>query len=324
MNDKRREILIGYLLGVLEPQESAKVDAELQTNSVVRDDLAAIYREISPINEIVDDHEPPTGLATRTCRNLWARIDSTQNSPDVNVTVPRASHKKRRITVVVSQDERLYEAALSRCELETQDLNTDAIIPLSQALQVASSAKPRKSNEILRRVDPAENAPRETHLFLADSMMIAKNHPPKYYGSEKKTEKVKTSWTTRDVFASLLVGLTAAVLIFPLIQFGMGNFREMIIQKKLENVAKSVAPNTSQYSPYGMSQNDLRALAGMNIAPQSTGALPRQQNDAFPPFLGFQEHDFSPSPATPMIPVGLSGVPPTRQFDSTGSHFPSD
>ena len=302
MNDKRREILIGYLLGVLGPQESAKVDAELHTNAVVRDDLATIYREIAPINEIINEYEPPDALAARTCRNLWAKIDFAQYSPESNTGVSRSSRKKHRITVVISQDERSQEDASSLGEQETQESNTDAILPLSQALQVASSAKSRKPNEILRRVDQDEIALRETHLLLADSMVIAKKHLPKYYGHEKQTERVKTHWTTRDVFASLLVGLTAAVLIFPLIQMGIGGFRDMIIQKKIENVAKSVPPSTSQYSTYGFSQNDVRAFAGMNFVPQSADELHSQWNNRTSPFAGLQEHESSIA----IIPVGLS------------------
>lgn len=324
MNDKRREILIGYLLGVLEPHESAKVDAELRTNEYLRDDLAAIYQEIAPINEIVDDHEPPVGLATQTLSRLWAKIDAAQNSTITNaltgISNPR---KKRRITVFQSDDGKPQEEIpslqphfIGQSKPESQDLNTDAVIPLSRALQLAAPSKPRKPSKVLRRVDQAESTPRETHLFYSDSVEIARSHPPKYYGREKK-EIVKTPWTLRDIFASLLVGLTAAVLAFPLFQMGLGNFREMIIQKKLENVAKSVAPNTSQYSsPYGFSQNDVRVMAGMNIDLQSSSVFRSQQNNAVSPYLGLQESEPASSHAPVIHPVGISSRNSDRTYPS--------
>lgn len=321
MNDKRREILLGYLLGALEPQESAKVDEELHTNVALREDLAAICREISPINEIVDDHEPPVGLASRTCHKIWTEIDSEQKSLiDNALTDLPISRKNRRITVVLSQNEKPQEEVSLlqphfsiQDETESHDLNTDAVIPLSQALQVGTSGKPRKPNEILRRVDSAANTSKEPHLYYADSMEIVKRHPPKYYGREKKGEKVVTPWTVRDVFASLMVGLTAAVVIFPLIQMGLGSFRDMIIQKKLETVAGSMAPSTSQYSLNGFSPNDLRVLAGMNLDTQSAGELHSLQNNSA--FTGLQEYATPSSPAPVIFPVGLSG----RSSDASNS-----
>ena len=319
MNDKRREILLGYLLGALEPDETAKVEAELHTDTVLRDDLDAISRDISPINAIADDYEPPVGLAMRTCKNLWAAVDSAQNSPIASTLPVLPSFcKKRRITVVLSQDDNTHEEASEvpylqphftvPCEPEPQDLHTDAVIPLSRALLVSAPAKPRKPNEIRRRVDQAENATGEPHLYSVDSMEIVRRHPPKYYGRDKKKEeKISIPWTTRDIFASLLVGLTAAVVIFPLIQMGLGNFREMIIQKKLENVAKTMAPSTSQYSLSGFSPNDLRVLAGMNLDTQSANMLHGQQDSTASPFAGLQENTI-PSSSHPVIfPVGLSG-----------------
>ena len=312
MNDQRHEILIAYLAGTLEPQETAKIDAELPTNEVLRNDLGAISQEISPISEMVDGHEPPIGLATRTCQHLWAKIDSEPKeakSATTDAGVTAAPHiafrKKRKITVVTSHTEVPQEVAshLPLPSSPSQELNPDTTIPLSHALLLATPDRLRKSNESLRRVDQAETVPREMHL-MADSMIIAKRHPPKYYGHEKKAEKVKHPLTIRDVFVSLLVGLSAAVLIFPLVKVGISSFRGMIIQKKLENVAKSMTPNTSQYSHYGMSQNDIRAFAGMNMSldPQSSGLPNGQENNVLPSSTGTQEHEPSSRPAVTSPP----------------------
>ena len=328
MNDQRREILIGYLLGALEPQESAKVDAEINNNEDLRNDLAILYREISPINEIADRYEPPVGLATRTCQNIWAKIDSSQNSQIANALhLSKTARKKRKITVQVSHhDHPLEEQALgfghqiSDCgtlsqgvHLESQDLNTDAAIPLSQALLLALQPASGKPSKLLRRVDPLEATPGEPHLFLVDSMVIVKNHPPKHYGRKSKDSaaKIKRPWTTRDVFASLLVGLTAAVVIFPLIQMGIRNFSEMIIQQKLQNVANSMAPNTSQYSYSGLSPNDARIII-TNIDSQTASALHNQRQNMPDPFADFLE-----SPGPTVHPVHLSSEPATWQVDST-------
>ncbi len=363
MNDKRREILIGYLLGALEPQESAKVEAELKSNEGLRNDLGELCREISPINEIVDSHVPPVGLANRTCCNIWSKIDNKNHSLESQITKAltpsQKSPQKRRITVVVSQNseaaqnspeqteqhlpvenvgnivESPLEPVISETqtwqkpvaefepalENELQELNTDEAIPLSRALRYAAPGKLRKPGETVRRVDRPEHAAGKAHLLLTESAGTGKGHQPKHYGRKTVTVKTHRPWTVRDAFASLLVGLTAAVLIFPVIQMGIGNFRDMIIQKKLQSVAKSMAPNTSQYSPYGFSQNDLRMLANMNIDPMSTSTYASQQRSTPVTFSRTSANSPSLPPTPSLLPAGLSHVTPVWQFASTNPDF---
>jgi len=304
MKDKRREILLGYLLEALEPHESAKVDAELETNEQLQNDLAEIYREISPINEIIDFHESPVGLAGRTCRNLWEKIDSAnaEKSTKNNIVhlTTHSSPPKRRASVVFtqSQPEPQKNNSIINADIDAQssseELCLDAPIPLSQAVRMASD-KPHSIAKLVRRIDPAEQTPpvhsNLNKIFIEDTKPT-KGQLPKYYGRKTKAEtQTKRPWTVRDAFASLLVGLTAAVLIFPVIQMGIGNFREMIVQKKLQSVAQSMSPNTSQFSPYGLSQGDLRALVSMNIDPHSASQLQTQRATA---------KTFSSSPKNPV------------------------
>ena len=331
MNDQRRERLIGYLLGALEPRESAKVDAEMRNHEDLRRDLAVLCREISPINEMADHYEPPVGLATRTCHNLWAEIDSSRNTQTSQIAntmhSSRSAGKKRKITVVVSQNDHPQEEQasdlpqVSDCSplsqatnSEPPDVHPDTAIPLSQALLLAPQSPPKKPNKILRRADPAVAASGEPHLLFADSMVIVKNHPPKHYGRKSNDDapKIKRPWTTRDVFASLLVGLTAAIVIFPLVRMGINSFSGMIIQQKLQNVAKSMAPNTSQYSHFGLSPNDVRIITNMTIDSQAATASYNQRQSMPDPYADFLE---SPGPA--IHPVYLSGEPATWQVDST-------
>ena len=321
MNDKRREILIGYLLGALEPQESAKVDAEMQNNEDLRNDLAVLYREISPINEIADHYEPPVGLATRTCRNLWAKIDSDQNSQTTDALRPsKPNHKKRKITVVVLQnDHQQKEEPVITPHSTLHTPHSDTAIPLSQALLLAPQNPPGIPSKILRRVDQGEEIPDEPHLLLADSMVIAKNHPPRHYGRKSidVTTKIKRPWTIREVFASLLVGLVAAVVIFPLIQMGINNFREMITQQQIQNFANSMPPNTSQSSLYGLSPNDVRIITNMNLDAQSATASYNQRQSMPDPFAEFLE-----SLGPTLLPSTLSNEASTvRQPDSTTTNF---
>lgn len=71
-SDEIDALLLGYLLGSLDPQEQAAVAAALQQNAALRDRLAQIAARL---HELGMDRRPPTvappeGLAERTCQQI--------------------------------------------------------------------------------------------------------------------------------------------------------------------------------------------------------------------------------------------------------------
>ena len=330
MKDERREILLGYLLGALEPHESAKVDEELGGNESLQKDLAELYNEISPIHEIIDHHEPPVDLAERTCRNLWDKIDaapsvkSTKNdifSP--HFATPSKKHRATAVFVPPTFNEPSSEHAPPEPSVTAEtpdDLISDAIthsvdeamdvpIPLSRAVQLALDGSLKdpsfSSVKMIRRVDSTEPTPPkpELHRAFAETAKTDKSHQPKYYGRKNTVKSPPRPWSVRDVFASLLVGLTAAVLIFPVIKMGIGNVKGAIIQKKLQAVAQTMAPNTSQYSLSGLTQNDLLALPHMNMDPFQT----QNQQAGFAGSFAVSPNHRETSPQMPLlVPTNVS------------------
>ncbi len=94
MDETRRETLLGYLLGALEEDESRNVRRELERNESDRVELATLRRELRPLSAYSKWSDkairPPQGLAERTCRNLWDRIDSGLGEQEqfVNTSLP--------------------------------------------------------------------------------------------------------------------------------------------------------------------------------------------------------------------------------------------
>ena len=62
-----REYLVGYLLDALEPAEQEMVEAELARDPRLKEELAVLSRCLSPLAADGGHHEPPPGLAVRTC-----------------------------------------------------------------------------------------------------------------------------------------------------------------------------------------------------------------------------------------------------------------
>lgn len=63
-----RDQLIGYLLGALEAPEHELVEARLSHDPQLRRDLEILSRSLEPLAADKAHHEPPVGLAVRTCR----------------------------------------------------------------------------------------------------------------------------------------------------------------------------------------------------------------------------------------------------------------
>ena len=67
VNDRTRELLLGYLLDALEENERQEVERQLESNPDLRDELDSIAATLEPLADTYTEHEPPHGLATRTC-----------------------------------------------------------------------------------------------------------------------------------------------------------------------------------------------------------------------------------------------------------------
>ncbi len=78
MTPSLRELLLGYLLGVLDDHEQQLVAQRLEHDPAWRRELARLRRQLAPLEDTRRDYPPPPGLAAETCRFVFA---SAQKSP---------------------------------------------------------------------------------------------------------------------------------------------------------------------------------------------------------------------------------------------------
>src|SRR5512145_1353057 len=67
MSDSVREQLLGHLLGALESDEQAEIEAQLGSDPECRKELALLRKQLEPLAALKHDFTPPAGLAERTC-----------------------------------------------------------------------------------------------------------------------------------------------------------------------------------------------------------------------------------------------------------------
>jgi hypothetical protein len=97
-----RELLIGYLLDALEPEERARVEALLASDPALRAELAELRALVLPLDEDPEHLDPPTGLAERTCDRVLAACHDADDAkgddlPGNHLPMPaRHDHAERR------------------------------------------------------------------------------------------------------------------------------------------------------------------------------------------------------------------------------------
>lgn len=75
-----QELLLGYLMNVLDDDEAVKVEHELTKQPKLRNELAKLQKNLSPLDILLDSVEPPPELAKRTCDNIWITQNNNYNN----------------------------------------------------------------------------------------------------------------------------------------------------------------------------------------------------------------------------------------------------
>jgi anti-sigma-K factor RskA len=75
--------LLGYLLGCLDPDESHEIEAALQTDEALRQQLEILRRCARPLEADLPAVPPPKDLAAKTCQRLRGLLgqDSGETAP---------------------------------------------------------------------------------------------------------------------------------------------------------------------------------------------------------------------------------------------------
>jgi len=84
-----RDLLLGYLLDALEPEEKRELERRLSTDPELRRDLELLRRSLEPLDGSSSLIDPPAGLAGRTCE--WITSLSGELAPlsDADRAFPR-------------------------------------------------------------------------------------------------------------------------------------------------------------------------------------------------------------------------------------------
>jgi hypothetical protein len=96
MSDSAREQLLGHLLGALESDEQADIEAQLGNDPECRKELALLRKQLEPLAALKQDFAPPEGLAERACLLVEQHRAKPAPAPSTGGLRPEVSPPCRR------------------------------------------------------------------------------------------------------------------------------------------------------------------------------------------------------------------------------------
>jgi len=139
-----RDLLLGYLLDALEPDEKRELERRLSTDPELRRDLELLRRSLEPLDGTSSLIDPPAGLARRTCD--WIASLSGELAPisDADRAFPRERNPEDAAGVPDSPTDRVLGLRSGRDKLDPRPAISARFVA-SQPLEPAAHAARRWS-----------------------------------------------------------------------------------------------------------------------------------------------------------------------------------
>ncbi|MDR2117137.1 MAG: hypothetical protein LBP87_12225 [Planctomycetaceae bacterium] len=281
MSDLDREMLLGYLMNVLEDDEISYVERELLCQPDVRSELATLQKELSPLTYVYESVDPPYNLAQRTCRQIWKHLDRIKQNHNYNndsvdsvSEIPlgtiiamaiSASHQNNDLVndwVAVNHsniNSSVPDASVNNCSEIPEKILT--VFPSQTAIPATISTKNSQSakNPQLTENSTGKRLIRRSPRYREHSAV-----------SPQKTIRKNRRWF--DISISIAVGILIALIMFPVVNYVRNQTQNYFTQSKIHEINKSIdhytqlqtqtgkATPSANSSPIDLTQSDWQEL----------------------------------------------------------------
>lgn len=139
-----RDLLLGYLLDALEPEEKRELERRLSIEPELRRDLELLRRSLEPLDGSSSLIDPPAGLARRTCDWIASLSGELTPTSDADRAFPRERNPEDAAGVPDSSTDRVPGLRNGRDKLDPRPAISARFVA-SQPLEPAAHAARRWS-----------------------------------------------------------------------------------------------------------------------------------------------------------------------------------
>ncbi|MDR2172548.1 MAG: hypothetical protein LBP59_20605 [Planctomycetaceae bacterium] len=213
-----QELLLGYLMNVLDDAEIQEVERELATQPKLRRELAKLQKNISSLDVLLDAVDPPPDLTQRTCDKIWT---TTQNE--------NFSQTQNEIFVQDQNDKFLQDQndkfSRNLRIFPTPDNNT------STSTSTTSTTK-----------TTTDNLTKNSNGNLNNNLVTAQVRRTRRRSQEHLREKqpVTSKNMLRQIMISAVVGILLAIIIYPATGYLTDRITQLVVRQKVRQLDDNV------------------------------------------------------------------------------------
>jgi hypothetical protein len=281
-----QELLLGYLMNVLDEDEISTVESELKKQPKLRNELAKLQKQISPMDILLEMVDPPSDLTQRTCDNIWSAVQNKTFNQNLNLRIfPNAESNnsttitnfekstKNNYTYNKNENEHKHENENeNEHENENENENENNI---NKILYIA----PEKENT-KQKVDVSITNANYCNDNVAEPARRTRRRSQQYLSNDKPSPK--KSMLQPFIF-SAVIGILLAIIIYPTTNYFVSQITQLVVRQKVQQLNKSVDVY-SQLSdpPAANSPNEINLsnYEWQELIPKTENIF--AQNDNFP------------------------------------------
>ncbi|MDR1484114.1 MAG: hypothetical protein LBT09_04745 [Planctomycetaceae bacterium] len=238
-----QELLLGYLMNVLDEDEVAEVERALAKQPKLRGELARLQKRISPLDVLFDSVEPPSDLAQRTCDNIWTTTQNENYANNLHIFPIAESNTQTNITEKIQQPETtppppttitcfdLPEKNNFTYNLEAEN-STNASDNNSVDVNETNIVRIGFDNPVADRNNCNDN------IAQASAAARLSRRRSKQQTTEKQTPIKKSIF--RQLIISAVIGIALAIIIYPAIGYIIGQVTQLVVRQKVQQLDNSV------------------------------------------------------------------------------------
>lgn len=237
MSGNAREHLLGYALGALDHHDHSEVERALRSDPRMMEELERVRRHVALLELDRELHEPPHGLAHRTCRCLSERFDE----------LLEMSHDDLHRQLGAGFDERRDEGSFENdAQFENDDERDSKIVD-------------KRRSEAGRATDGGRRA-----AMAGDVAAQRADSSPRPLSTLREFASVR-HWNFADYVVATGIVLASAFLFFPAIAHSRYRSQVVDCQNNLRQVGMALANYAEIHGGYfpQLATSGKRAIAGV-------------------------------------------------------------
>jgi hypothetical protein len=260
-----QELLLGYLMNVLDVDEVAEVEKELARQPKLRSELAKLQKQISPLDILLESMDPPSDLARRTCDNIWATVQDKNFADDQHILqIAETQNQTQKsiiqfnplLTVTATNLElpNIEHATNYFCDVESDDIDAqDNNLDDQEIVLANSNVNPDSDShsENLVVVNTANNNRNDNVVATA-----RRNRRRLKQDKTKKQKNTQKNILLQQFAISAVIGIMIAIIIYPAVNYFIGRVTQVVVRQKVQQLDNNIEVYTQLSSSHAQTLPD--------------------------------------------------------------------